>query len=76
MICSNLCIWVYLTQNFLTVVPWDAGEKERDCESEREREKGNKTHLCTFRTETVQFTDIIKFTIISSQSSSYSSGKK
>ena len=56
-----------MTQNFLTVVPWDAGEKERDCESEREREKGNTTHFCTFRTETVQFTDIIKYMFLGQQ---------
>lgn len=36
----------YLTQNFLTVVPWGAGEKERDCESEKK--KDNKTYFCTF----------------------------
>lgn len=64
---SNLCILAYLPQNFLTVV--EGGEKKAEG-------GGGKTHFFTFKAQTFQITDIIKFTIASSQRSYYSSAKK
>lgn len=65
---SNLHILVYLPQNFLTVVQ---GEGRKKVEG-----GGGKTHFLTFRTQTFQITDIIKFTITCNQRSYYSSAKK
>lgn len=64
---SNLCILAYLPQNFLTVV---------EGEGEKAEGGGGKAHFFTFRIQTFQFTDIIRFTITTSQRSYYSSEKK
>lgn len=75
MICSDLRIQAYLPQNLLTAVGQSKEREKGERQGEREQEGDRETHFCTFRIETVQITDIIKFTITSSQSSSYSSVK-